>query len=141
MDYTAQEKSERYFPDGVRDPCAVDRQVENGMWQMQMEMLSKIGVSPYGAVDGAMVHDIPSTAIDGNGVGCKGNKFVGYIDTERGLLHIDCLSDPTFWLDIRLSECSFWKHAPGEEGAAASQASFEARAVATARDAPTSSEA
>jgi len=108
-----------------------------------MEMLSKLGVSPYGAVDGAAVHDIPSSAIDGNGVALAslGNKFVGYIDTERGLLHIDCLSDPTFWLDIRLSECSFWKHAPGEEGAAASQASFEARAGATAQDASTSSEA
>jgi hypothetical protein len=85
MDYTAQEKGERYFPDGVRDPCALDRQVENGAWQRQMEMLSTLGVSPYGAVDGATVHDIPSTAINGNGVGCKGNKFVGYVDTERGL--------------------------------------------------------
>ena len=139
MDYTAQEKSERYFPAGVSDPCALDRHVENGAWQRQMEMLSAFGVSPYGAVDGAAVHNIPSIAIDGNGAGRKGNKFVGYIDTERGLLHIDCLSDPTFWLDIRLSECSFWKHAPGGEGAAASQASFEAHA--TPQDAPTSSEA
>jgi hypothetical protein len=139
MDYTAQENGERFFPDGLRDPCALDRQVENGTWKRQMEMLSTLGVSLYGAVDGVTVHDIQSSAIAGNGVGCKGNKFVGYIDTERGFLHIDCLSDPTFWLDIRLSECSFWKHAPGEEGAAASQASFEARAAA--QDAPTSSEA
>ena len=88
MDYTAQERGERFFPDGLRDPCALDRQVENGTWKRQMEMLSTLGVSPYGAVDGVTVHDIQSSAIDGNGVGCKGNKFVGYIDTERGFLRV-----------------------------------------------------
>ena len=64
-----------------------------------------------------------------SGAGAGGNKFAGYIDTETGVLHIDCVNEPSFWLDIRLNECAFWKHAPDGDAAAESKASFEARAA------------
>lgn len=86
--------------------------------------------SHYYPVDGETVHSVPTSAISGRcDAGAGGNKFTGFVDTDSGVLHIDCLNKPSFWLDIRLSECSFLKHAPGTEAAAASRASFEAHAA------------
>ena len=139
MDYSHAERYERMFPAGIHDPCAVDRRVETRAWARQMDMMTKLGFSPYETVDGATVHNIPTTAINGRcSAAASGNRFVGYIDTETGVLHIDCINEPSFYLDIRLNECAFWKHAPGGEAAAASQASFEA--CATSQGAVVSSE-
>ena len=139
MDYSHAEKHERFFPTGVHDPSATDRRVDTHAWARQMDIMTKLGFSPYDAVDGATVHDIPTTAFSGRcGAGAGGNKFAGYIDMETGVLHIDCINEPSFWLDIRLNECAFWKHAPGGEAAAESKASFEAHAAP--QDAAVSSE-
>jgi hypothetical protein len=68
---------------------------------------------------------IPSTCIRGR-ADPQGKTFMGVIKSN-GVLRIDCIENPSFWLEINLSEIPEYKYSPHGDGSKEAELDFNMR--------------
>ena len=85
--------------------------------------ISKQGISPYAAVNGEDIIDIPTQAIEGRAN--NGKTFSGYFDIKNEYIRIDSADALSFWLKIDFSKIPGLSAAPGGQTASDAEAHFE----------------